>query len=65
MVRKLQQCIIFVMITNNMNEIKQKLGLKYFGTADYESALSVLAASSIPVRRFWIELEIYNKENKS
>lgn len=65
MVRKLQQCIIFVMITNNMNEIKQKLGLKYFGTSDYESALSVLAPSSIPVRRFWIELEIYNKENKS
>lgn len=48
-----------------MNDIKQKLGLKYFGTSDYESALSVLAASSIPVRRFWIELENYNKENKS
>lgn len=48
-----------------MNEIKQQLGLKYFGTTDYQSALSVLAPSSIPVRRFWIELEIYNKENKS
>ena len=48
-----------------MNEIKQKLGLKYFGTTDYQSALSVLAPSSIPVRRFWMELEIHNKENKS
>nr|DAS88705.1 MAG TPA: hypothetical protein [Caudoviricetes sp.] len=46
-----------------MNEIKQQLGLKYFGTTDYQSALSVLAPSSIPVRRFWIEVEIYNKEN--
>lgn len=45
-----------------MNEVKQKLGLKYFGTTDYESALSVLAPSAVPVRRFFIELEIYNKE---
>lgn len=44
-----------------MNEVKQQLGLKYFGTEDYESALSVLAPSSIPVRRFWIEVEIYKK----
>nr|DAY18226.1 MAG TPA: hypothetical protein [Caudoviricetes sp.] len=52
-------------MTSNMHNIKQTLGLKYFGTTDYESALSVMAASSIPVRRFWIELENYNKENKS
>lgn len=44
-----------------MNEIKQQLGLKYFGTSDYESALSVLAPSSIPVRRFWIELKILSQ----
>ncbi len=46
-----------------MNDIKQQLGLKYFGTTDYQSALSVLAPSSIPVRRYWMELGIYNKEN--
>lgn len=48
-----------------MNEIKQQLGLKYFGTTDYQSALSVLAPSSVPVRRFYKELEYHNKENKS
>lgn len=47
---------------NDMNEVKQKLGLKYFGTVDYQSVLSVLAPSSVPVRRFYKELEIYNKE---
>lgn len=47
-----------------MNDIKRQLGLKYFGTEDYESALSVMAPSSIPVRRFWIEVEIYNKKNQ-
>ena len=59
-----QKLLNFTGCVTNMNDIKKQLGLKYFGTEDYESALSVLAASSIPVRRFWIEVEIYNKKNQ-
>ena len=48
-----------------MNEIKQKLGLKYFGTSDYNAALAVLAPSAVPVRRFYQELKILSQGEKS